>query len=228
MRKTSRLAALSFAVSLAVSLAGDGFAQDAAAPSDPRPLPDPEPAPDPPVAPAPRDVGAPPAATLRPLALPPPARSQPIVEPPAGEVPEVVGPPDAVDAQLYGGIVVAGVGAALFVVAGMAVSRIDQIQDDPGFVAYRAGFLPNEDACERASGGAVVDGAAPPERIDDLCDEASRWEIANYVAMPGGVAMLGMGLYLILTSHTARVKSPVAVAPSLGPTRAGLSVTLRF
>lgn len=140
----------------------------------------------------------------------------------------VVAPDERVDAQLYGGIVVAAVGGALFVVAGMAVSRIDQIQDDPGFIAYRSGFAPNVDVCDRAGAGIEVEGAASAERVSDLCGEASRWEIANYVAMPGGVAMLGMGLYLILTSRTARVSSPVSVAPSVGPRQAGLTVTGRF
>ncbi len=145
----------------------------------------------------------------------------PATEPPPASAHEL-------DVQLYGGIVVSGVAAALFVVAGMAVSRISALEDDPGFVAYRAGFTPDRDVCSEALAGARVDGAASPERVVALCDEASRWEITNYVAVPGGVALLGMGLYLILTSDTASVPPPVAVAPQLGPSLAGLTVSGRF
>jgi hypothetical protein len=136
--------------------------------------------------------------------------------------------PDGVDAQLYGGIVVSGVGAALLVVAGVAVSRIGQLEDDPGYDAYREGFQEYEDVCEQADAGATVPGAASPAEVQDICSEASRWEITSYVAVPGGIAMLGMGLYLALSSDTAQIESPVSVAPIIGPSTAGLTMTGRF
>ncbi len=135
---------------------------------------------------------------------------------------------ERIDAQLYGGIVVTGVGAALLVVAGIAVSRIDQLQSEPDFAAYRSGFGPDQDACERAEAGAVVDGAPSPGAITDICDEATRWEITNYVAVPGGIAMLGMGLYMTLTSDTAQEDTAVSWAPTFGPGHLGAVATGRF
>ncbi len=132
---------------------------------------------------------------------------------------------DNIDAQLYGGILVSAVGAALLVVAGVAVGRIDGLETDPGFVAYRDGFRPNQDVCQQADAAMRVRGAASPERVRGICDKAAGWEIASYVALPGGIAMLGMGLYLTLTSDTAQVTSPVALLPIFGPTMAGLTVS---
>lgn len=190
---------------------------DAPVATDPQPV-----APVTPVAPLP---------TAAPADEPPPTPDAEPTEPlslPAPAAPTPVPPPAPVDAQLYGGIFVSGVGAALLVVAGVAVSRIDQLQDDPGFIGYRDGFAPDVDVCDSADAGLRVEGAASPQRVTEICDEASRWEITNYVAVPGGIAMLGMGLYLTLTSDTARRDAPVAVLPVFGPDNAGLTITGHF
>lgn len=130
--------------------------------------------------------------------------------------------------QLYGGILLTGIGAGLLVLGGVAVSRIDDLQNDPGYDAYRRGFDPSSDVCERAAAGATVPGGASPEEVVDICDEATSWEITNYVALPGGIVMLGMGLYLSLTSDTAQEEPSVSVVPILGPTQAGLTMSGRF
>lgn len=226
-------AALSVLLTLSLCV---GHASAGDDPPAPETAPPTTPVPAPPEA-APPDDGPPEPtpAPQQPLVLPPaepapapaPGASPPPVPAPA-VVPSELPAEEEPDLQLYGGILITGIGAGLFVLAGVAVSRIDTLQDDPGYVAYRRGFEPSLDVCEQAQSGTSVPGASSPEEVVELCDEASAWEITNYVAIPGGFALVGMGLYLSLTSDTAKKESPVAFAPILGPTHAGLTMSGRF
>jgi hypothetical protein len=149
-------------------------------------------------------------------------------EPVSADPSEPVFTPRPVDTMLWTGLGTSGVGAALLVVAGTSVSRVRQLQDDEGFAAYRAGFTSDKDACEQAEAGVVVDGAMSPGDAADLCGEASSWEIAGYVTAPSGLVLVGLGLYLILTSDTVDEEAAIQVAPSVAEDGASVIVTGRF
>jgi hypothetical protein len=132
------------------------------------------------------------------------------------------------DAQLYGGIALSGAGAAFLVVAGIATGRIDQLENDPGYDDYRAQTVSGRDVCQQAEAGVVIPNAASPARVVEVCDEANAWEIVNYVAVPGGLALLGLGLYFVFTSDTAQIEPVVSLAPIVGPSQLGVTAAGRF
>ncbi|HHH31597.1 MAG TPA: hypothetical protein ENK57_25060 [Polyangiaceae bacterium] len=64
------------------------------------------------------------------------------------------------------------------VVFGVAVSRVNQLENDPGYLAYRSGHPADVDVCEAANRGEVVGGAPEPGRIRDICSEGGTWEVS--------------------------------------------------
>ncbi len=174
------------------------------------------------------------------LAVPAPALAEPKAPdgPPAENVSDWVPPTspptplservaDEDDLQLYGGIALTGIWAGLLVIAGVAASRVDDLQNDEGYDAYRLGTY-GTDACDSARAGVIVRGAASPRRVVDICDEATDWENAQYVAIPGGVVAIAIGLYLTLSSDTAQSKPDVAVMPSFDSRGGTVTVSGRF
>jgi hypothetical protein len=156
----------------------------------------------------------------------PPTSTQSAEPPAAEEADATYARP--VDTMLYGGLATSGVGAALLVVAGMSVSRVRQLQDDEGFAAYRAGLTPDKDACAQAESGVVIEGAMAPADVVSLCDEASAWEITGYATAPTGLVLLGVGLYLILTSDTVQEEASIQVTPAVAADGGSVLVSGRF
>jgi hypothetical protein len=135
------------------------------------------------------------------------------------------------DGKLIGGIITAVVGAGALVTFGVAQGQIASLQDDPGFDAYRRGFTASHSACDEAAAGrnAGVKGASDPATVDDLCSEAKAYEIVSYVMLPAGVALLGVGGYLIFTSDTVRrTTASIEIVPRAGLTSAGADLVVRY
>jgi hypothetical protein len=172
--------------------------------------PPPAPVPPPPVAvPPPAPPGAPPG-------LPPPAPLEPTSRHGAEE--------GGVDEQLVAGIVTAVLGAGFLAVFGVSYSKVQSLNDDPSFAAYRAGFPANQNVCDAAATGRVsaVNGAATPEQADDICGEAKTFEILEFVSLPLGTGLVGLGAFLIFSSETVmgedeEEEEAVRFVPSFGP-----------
>lgn len=199
-----------------------------AAPTPSRPSADPAAAPTRPLpdavtsAPAPEPAGEPPPPWLpptRPPGVPPSAPSAP--SPDSERASE-----DAVNPLLYAGLGTAALGAAGMVVFGVAQSRLVQLENDPGYDAYRAGQPVDSDVCQAADQLQVVDGAASPSRVRRICDEAGTWETVSFVVLPTSIALLGVATYMIVAgSATERERSAsLRVVPSAGPDGGALVV----
>lgn len=161
-------------------------------------------------APAPADAATvPPPVGAPEWALPPtggfPSDSGAAGAPADGALPDAAEPADAgkpVDVRLWAGVGSAGLGAVSLIAMGVAFGQISSLQDDAGFVAYRAGLTHDQHACELAAAGHVVAGASTPADVDGLCGSASTWEsTGTAMAAIGGVA-LAAGAALIVTSDT--------------------------
>jgi hypothetical protein len=101
-----------------------------------------------------------------------------------------------------------GVGAALIGAGVYAVVRIHQIDSDQGFSAYRSGFGPKADVCNRADMGAVssAPGSSSPSEVSRLCGQASTFEALQYVFFGLGALSTAGGVYLLVSDrkHEAR------------------------
>jgi hypothetical protein len=105
-----------------------------------------------------------------------------------------------------------GLGAVLVGAGVYSVVRIHQIDTDQGFSAYRSGFGPNADVCNRADMGTVSSarGAASPSDVSRLCSQAATFEALQYVFFGLGALSTAGGVYLLVSDrkHEPRAGSP--------------------
>lgn len=137
---------------------------------------------------------------------------------------------DAVNPLLYAGLGTAALGAAGMVVFGVAQSRLVQLENDPGYDAYRAGQTVDTDVCQAADQLVVVDGASSPTRIKRICSEAGTWETVSFVVLPTSIALLGVATYMIVAGSASEPEgvASVRVLPSVGPSGGALLVEGAF
>ncbi len=188
----------------------------------------------------PPPVGPPPVGP--PIGGPPPASFGPPTTfgPPTGPEPQTPDSPGESDTRFIAGLASAGVGAAMLIVMAVSMSRVAALQDDPGFVAYRSGLTSSQHACEtvQKNQSVPVPGASTPHEVNDLCNQASAFEIVSYVAGPVGGLLLAGGVLLIVTSDTVwpklsgegddGVETTLTVLPQLGFDTAGATLHYRF
>jgi hypothetical protein len=142
----------------------------------------------------------------------------------------------------WGAIIVGGA----FAVAGVySTIRVNSINHDADFRGYRAGIPQGDDACTEANRNVVVNGAATPDRISDLCSQSKTFVALQYVFFGLGAVAAGTGALILLTDEKAppaksnasksdalRTTRPhfVDLRPSLnlGPHAAAIDLRLRF
>jgi hypothetical protein len=134
-----------------------------------------------------------------------------------------------------------GVGAAFAIATIYSWVRIERINKDDDYTAYR-GLYPKggeSDVCAQAARGAQQAVNAGLERkADELCNEASTLETLQYVFLAGAVVGGGVGTYLLLTardkpnSSGSRALRPaptsLSLHPRVGAQSAGFAATLTF
>jgi hypothetical protein len=130
-----------------------------------------------------------------------------------------------------------GIGAAFAIATVYSWVRIEKINDDPDYLAYRASYpranLPNgvRNVCSRARAGELA--ATKPEQTAleksavDLCDEASTLETLQYVFIGGTVLGAGVGTYLLL-SGDREPRATVRLSPRFDAQSASLAATVSF
>jgi hypothetical protein len=123
------------------------------------------------------------------------------------------------------GYAILGTGVALVGAGVYSLLRVDAINSDDGFQAYRRGFDSSVDACDEAEAGRVVEGAPPPGDIHDQCTTGRRFEILQYVFFGLSAVGIGAGTYLIL-SHDSKPRGGAQVRPALALGRNAGRVTL--
>ena len=147
--------------------------------------------------------------------------------PSGGPSPDSSGP----DAELIVGIATGTLGTGLLVGLIAMAARVSALESDPGFVAYRRAFGPDQSACEHARAGVEVSGAGTAEGVAGLCDEAETLEVLTAAVFPAGVALLTLGSYLFFSSETVQgspEQTALTVLPLVSHSGAGALLTYTF
>lgn len=132
-----------------------------------------------------------------------------------------------------------GVGGGLVLGGVYSAVKVGNIESDAGYQAYRRGFSSGQDVCDAARDGrrSSADGAATPREVNEMCDRASTFTTLQYVFFGTGVAAIGAGAYLLISSMLTD-ESPqrgnssssggVAVVPTFGPGVGAVDLHLTF
>jgi len=134
-----------------------------------------------------------------------------------------------------------GVGyGAIFLGAGFlglgyySTRQVSEVNDDPGFVKYRASVTGQGDVCDVAASGqeSKIAGSATPGEVTDMCDRASTYEVMQFVFYGLGLVSAGTGIYLLATDPGDGQKSKstgLTVMPrSFGRSSAGIGASFAF
>ena len=115
--------------------------------------------------------------------------------------------------------------------------RIENINDDPDYLAYRGAFpranLTNgvKNVCALAEHGVLAemmpDKAELEASANDLCNEADTLEVLQYVFIGGTLLTGGVGTYLLLTDK-GEPRATVRLSPRFDAQSASLAATLTF
>lgn len=84
-------------------------------------------------------------------------------------------------------------------------AKINGLSDDSDYSNYREQVPSNQNACSAARDGAGFGSAVALNSIEgavDICDQADRLEILQWVFLAGAVAAGGVGTWLLLTHDT--------------------------
>lgn len=111
-----------------------------------------------------------------------------------------------------------GVGAAAFAGDIAVWTRLNDLNHDSAYLAYRMSFPSGStnNVCLGASG-----------RISDICSEGSLLEALQYVLLGAAVAAIGTGVIALILGM-AGPRPPILLRPSVGPTSAKLALELAF
>ena len=132
----------------------------------------------------------------------------------------------------WAGIALIAAGALSFGVTVYSWARIEAIESDSQFQAYRSGWPdpPPRDVCTSAERG-VMNGMADPGAVADLCSEASTLEVLQYVFLGVAVAAAGTGAVFLATGiggGGSGESESVSLLPSFGPEGGRLTARIRF
>lgn len=135
------------------------------------------------------------------------------------------------------GYVGVGVGGAFILGGFYSMLKVNSVNKDDKFDAYRRGFGADEDICDRADRGtpSKVPGAATPSEAKDLCSTGSTFQTLQYVFFGLGAVSAGAGAYFLATAPKDGAAPPPAtgrprlrVTPVAGRELTGVDLRLVF
>jgi hypothetical protein len=126
-----------------------------------------------------------------------------------------------------------GLGGVLLGAGLYSVVRVHDIDTNDRFDLYRQGFPPGDDICDKARAGtsSKIVGAATPTEMQDLCSEATTFQMLQYVFFGLGAVSAGAGVYLLATDKGApapAAQSSWKVAPSVSRSGGRLELKVTF
>jgi hypothetical protein len=156
---------------------------------------------------------------------------------PGGAVPGAPEEPEQAASSSWKGTagwISVGVGGALLATGVYGLVRVQGIQHDGGFDAYRKGFRSGQDVCEVAAHGfaSSVPGAASPSEVISKCDTASTMTTLQLVGFGLGAVATGAGIYFLATAPSHDGAPTTArrwgLTPAVGPRGGGVDVRVAF
>ena len=147
----------------------------------------------------------------------------PLKQPRAAPVDRPVRPRHAMSTRTAYGYAGLGLGAAAIITGTFFWIHTFNQANDPEFQAYVNETPPTEDPCDRA----LADPRA--DDVRKLCDANATSRVMAYVMMPLGVALSGIGTYLLLTDGEGRAEAARSerIQPLVGVGPEGGRVDLR-
>jgi hypothetical protein len=146
-----------------------------------------------------------------------------------------VNPTSTVDVELVG---LAKSDQPAPVVGVVSMLKVNSLNKDSGFDAYRHSFAGDKDVCDAAKKGRVgAPGSSSPNEVVDLCNSASTYKTLQFILLPVGALAAAAGVYLITTDSGESTPAPSAgatalrslqIAPSVGKSSGSLDVRFQF
>jgi hypothetical protein len=128
-----------------------------------------------------------------------------------------------------------GLGGVLIAAGFYSVVRVHDIDTNDRFDLYRQQFPPGDDICDNARANThptkPIVGAATPTEMQDLCSEATTFQMLQYVFFGLGAVSAGAGIYLLATDKAApppAAQSRWSLAPSLSHSGGRLQLKVAF
>jgi hypothetical protein len=135
------------------------------------------------------------------------------------------------------GYAAVGVGGALLIGGVVSMLKVNSLNKDSGFDAYRHSFAGDKDVCDAAKKGRVgAPGASSPSEVVDLCNSASTYKTLQFVLLPLGALAAAAGVYLITTGGESGSASSTAasrlqrlqISPAIGKSSGSLDIRYAF
>lgn len=132
-----------------------------------------------------------------------------------------------------GGVLAIAAGLGLGAAGTWAVLRIDEIEDEAGYVRFSDGVPKALDTCGAAREGTpnldyrLLDGAFLPSKMVARCDEVDDLVTLQVIAFPTAVILAGLGSYFLLEAFGVGYDN-LAIAPIIVEEQQGVAVTARF
>lgn len=131
-----------------------------------------------------------------------------------------------------------GVGGLMIAGGVFSMLKVNSINNDDGFAAYRKGFGSNRDICQAANDGVVskAPGAASPSEVADFCSSGKTFSTLQFILLPVGVIAAGAGAYLAFSGDSKPSEGPAPAAarprfqviPAVGQRSGSVDVHVSF
>lgn len=126
--------------------------------------------------------------------------------------------PQAHDSLDWLGVTLGGLALAAFAGDIGVWVRLNDLNHDADFMAYRAsGMFMGGNVCTGATGHAA-----------DVCNEGGTLEVLEYVLLGTSLAALGGSIAVFVLGHTSESAPHVSLLPSISPSRASLTLAVDF
>jgi hypothetical protein len=158
------------------------------------------------------------------LVVLPKAASEGAVSPPANDAP-AAGP--ATSWRLITGATLLGAGVVAAIAGAVSSAQVVSAQS---VVDARRNTIPEPTSFDWCSPANTGTPGLPGYGLADACRKGSTFQVLEAVMYPLGAALLGTGIFLVVTreSAPASATSRLRVSPRVGATFAGLDASLRF
>ena len=112
--------------------------------------------------------------------------------------------------RIAGGVIGLGFSVASLTAAIYATVRTATLETS-AIEAYKAGVPSDISICDAANDNRVIDGAASPEEVREVCEEAASLEPLQAIMYPFAAGVGAMGAWLLITGLMMEEPPPVAV-----------------
>ena len=140
--------------------------------------------------------------------------------------PEAPPPPRPANVGLIVGATSIGVGAVFAVIGTAAALKVNSLNNDSTYNAYRHSVPSGVDVCTASQPG----GLNPNAAVVSDCSALKTFSALEFASFPLAAVFATVGIIMVAVNRPAPAQPParVTLVPSVGPHSAGLGATLQF